>query len=106
MSREKNSSSIRIAMQYTLPGSTSFRNHCPKRTRGPTVGVDVQPKALAISEDPQPTIFIAKAAIMLNDVGLVSHVNLLMNATSPWYRVFKNHSGRSRTALRMPRNKS
>ena len=53
---------------------------------------------------PRSAVFIANAA-MLNDVGSVSHVNLLMNAASHWYWVFKNHNGRSRTALCMPRNK-
>ena len=43
---------------------------------------------------PRPTIFIAKAAIMLNDVGSVSCVNLLMNAALHWYQAFKNHNGR------------
>ena len=54
---------------------------------------------------PRPKIFIAKAAITLNDVGSVSNVNLLMNAASHWYWVFKNHNGWSRTTLCMPRNK-
>ena len=54
---------------------------------------------------PRPTIFKAKAAITLNDVGSVSCVNLLMNAASRWYWAFKNHNGRARTSLRKPRNK-
>ena len=54
---------------------------------------------------PQPTIFIAKAGITLNDVGSVSCVNLLKNTASHWYWAFKNHNGRSRTSLHMPRNK-
>ena len=62
-------------------------------------------KLIQLNIYPQPTIFITKAAITLNDVISVSHVNLLMNVTSHWYRMFKNHNGRSRTALRMPRNK-
>ena len=52
---------------------------------------------------PWPTIFIEKAAITSNDVCSVSL--LLLNAASHWYWVLKNHNGRSRTPLCMPRNK-
>ena len=60
---------------------------------------------IPLNIQPGPTIFIAKAAITLNDVSSVSRVNLLMNAASHWHRVLKNHNGPSRTALHMPRNK-
>ena len=106
-------------MQYALPGSTSFQNRHPKRARGPTVGADLQPEALALSKENSPISswfhsisykmaynFHKKAAITLNDVDMVSRVNLLMNMASHWYQVFKNHNGWSRTALRMPRNKA
>ena len=63
-------------------------------------------KLIPLKMDPRSTIFIAKAAITLNDFSSVSRVNLLMNVTSHWYRMFKNHNGHPRTELRTPRNKS
>ena len=62
MSHENNSSSVWIAqlslvnnaVAYALPRSTSFRNHRPKQARGPTVGVDLQPEALALSKEKSP----------------------------------------------------
>ena len=54
---------------------------------------------IPLNIQPWPTIFIAKVAITLNDVSSVSRVNLLMNVASHCYWMFKNHNGRSRTAL-------
>ena len=61
---------------------------------------------IPLSIHPRPPLFTTKIAIMLNDVSSVSHVNLLMNVTLHWHRLCKNRSGQSRTASRMPRNKT
>ena len=61
-------------------------------------------KLIPLNIPPRPTLFIAKAGITLNYVSWVSHDNLLMNATSHWHRLCKNHTGWSRIALHMPRN--
>ena len=41
-------------------------------------------KLIPLNIHPWPTIFIAKAAITLNNVSSVNHVNLLMNAALHW----------------------
>ena len=124
MSHENNSSSVQIAQLRSVNSAVrfawfhKFSEPPPKastwahsRCRSTAWSLGVVPRKFSdfglipLNIHPGPTISIAKAAIMLNDVGLVSCVHLLMHAASHWYRVFKNHNGRSRTALCMPRNK-
>ena len=124
MARENNSSSVRIAQLSSvnnavpfawfhkfseLPPEANTWAHSRCRATAWSHGA-VRRKfsdfeLIPLNIYPRPTIFIAKGAITLNDVGWVSRVNLLMNVASHWYRAFENHNGRSRTSLRMPRNK-
>ena len=123
MSHKKNSSSVRTAQLSSAnnvvrfawfykfsdpPSKASTWAHSWFRSTAWSLGT-VRRKfsdfeLIPLNICPRSAVFIANAA-MLNDVGSVSHVNLLMNAASHWYWVFKNHNGRSRTALCMPRNK-
>ena len=124
MSHENNSSSVQIAQLSSVNNAVRFpwfhkfsqpppeaSTWAHSRCRSTAWSLGVVPRKFSdfglipLNIHPGPTISIAKAAIMLNDVGLVSCVHLLMHAASHWYRVFKNHNGQSRTALRMPRNK-
>ena len=126
-SREKNSSSVRIAQlssannAYAVcfawshkfsepPPEANAWAHSQCRSTAWSLGAVRRRfsdfELIPLNIHPRPTIFIAKDAITLNDVGLVGHDNLLANATSHWYKVFEKCDGRSSTALRMPRNKS
>ena len=124
MSRENNSSSVRIA-QLSLVNSAvrfawfhKFSEPLPKasmRAHSRCRSTALKPwhcleKILRFRVDSTQYssttyIFIAKAASTLNDVSSVSPVNLLMNKALQWYRAFKNHTGQSRFSLHMPRNK-
>ena len=109
MAHENNSSSICIAQLSSVNNAVHFAwfhkfseppptantwAHSRCRSTAWSLGAvrskfsDFKPIPLNIHQ--RPTIFIAKAAIMLNDVGSVSRVNLLMKAASHWYRAFKN----------------
>ena len=89
MSRENNSSSVWIA-QLSLVNSAvrfawfqKFSEPPPKASmwahsqRRPTAWSHSAVRSI----HPRPTIFIAKAAITLNNVSSVNRVNLLMNVT-------------------------
>ena len=124
MARENNTSSVRTARLSSvnnavrfawfhkfseLPPEANTWAHSRCRSTAWSLGA-VRRKfsdfeLIPLNIHPWPTILIAKAAITSNNVDSVSRVNLLMNAASHWYRAFKNHNGRSRTSLRMPRNK-
>ena len=124
MAHENNSSSVRIAQLSSennavhfvrfhkfleLPPEASAWAHSRCRSTDWSRGI-VRRKfsdfeLILLNVHPRPTIFIAKAAITLNNVGSVLHVNMLMNVASHWYWAFKNNNGQSRTSWCMPRNK-
>ena len=121
MARENNSSSVRIAQLSSVNNAVRFawfykftepppeaNSWAHSRCRYTAWSFDAVRRKLSDFEliplyiHPWPTIFIAKAAITLNDFGSVSRVNLLMHAASRSYHVLKDHNGRSSTVLRMP----
>ena len=116
MARENNSSSVRITQLSSVNNAVRFPwfhkflellpkanmwAHSQCRSTAWSLGTVWRKfsdfELVPLNIHPWPTIFIAKAAITLNDVGLVSRVNLLMSAASHWYQMFENHNGRSRT---------
>ena len=116
MSRENNSSSVHIAQLRSVNSAACFAwfhkflEPLPKantwahswcRSTVWSLGTVRRKftdfKLIPLNIHQRPTIFIAKAAITLNNVGSVSRVNLLMSAASHWCGAFKNHNGRSRT---------
>ena len=93
-----------------LPPEANTWAHCLCRSTAWSLGAvrrkfsDFNFKLIPLKIYPRPTLFNAKAGITLNCISSVSYDNLLTHATSHWHWLCKNHNGRSRTALCMPRN--
>ena len=125
MSRENNRSSVCIAQLNSANNAVRFAwfhkfsepppeantwAHSWCRSTAWSLGAvqrkfsDFNFKLIPLKIYPRPTLFNAKAGITLNYISLVSYDNLLTHATSHWHWLCKNHNGRSRTALCMPRN--
>ena len=103
MSRENKSSSVRIAQLRSvnsaacfawfhkflepLPKASTWAHSWCRSTvwsHGTVRRKFTDFELIPLNIHPWPTIFIAKAAIMLNNVSSVNHVNLLMNAALHW----------------------